>query len=194
MDALGRFELACSKLAWLTLDVLVAKLMVGSAPRAVDSWLGASSSAHRHGGRAVSPSTFHTHHRHHSAALARALSAEAGADHCPCSDWPAITSETAESDASAASWQVRALWPGLPHIPQHRTFVRPPPAPLSSGCISCTPFLSIVPWPSDSCAPCIVSDPLSCTRVFLALRRLLSASLALQSEAFSARRLSLIHI
>ncbi len=26
-----------------------------------------------------------------------------------------ITLETAESEASTTSWQVRALWPGLPH-------------------------------------------------------------------------------
>ncbi|VBB75876.1 Putative Vegetative incompatibility protein [Podospora comata] len=37
------------------------------------------------------------------------------------------------------SWQVRALWPGLPHTPQHRTFVRAPPALLLSGCVSYIP-------------------------------------------------------
>ena len=83
---------------------------------------------------------------------------------------------------------MRTLCPGLPHTLQHRTLVRPPSAPPPSGCISCTPSPPTAPWPNASCPSYTESDPPSCTRVLLALRRLLSASLALRSAAFSDRR------
>ncbi len=76
----------------------------------------------------------------------------------------------------------------MPHIPQHRTLVRPPPVPLPPACVSCTPSLPTAPWPSTSCTSYTASNPPSCTCVLLALRRLLSTSLALRSEAFAARR------
>jgi hypothetical protein len=43
---------------WLKLDAkLVAKLMAGSAPRDVESWLGSSSSTYRYCGKAGASST-----------------------------------------------------------------------------------------------------------------------------------------
>ena len=64
----------------------------------------------------------------------------------------------------------------------------PPPILLLPSSVSYAPSLPIAPRPSRSITSYRVSNPPSYTRILLALRRLLSASLALRSEAFSARR------
>ena len=97
-----------------------------------------------------------------------------------------VESELYTSDMSSSIRQVRTLCLVLPHLPHRRL----PPAPFPTAYpflrISCSNLSSISFSANKSSASPAISDPPRRMRVFLALRRLLSASLALRRDRFSA--------
>ena len=97
-----------------------------------------------------------------------------------------IYSEISSSEVSITIWHVRALCPVALQLPQRRARVSSLSFRLLLPRVSCfncaaTSLLSIIAWASWR-----LSDPPSCRRDFLRLRRLLSVSFAFRRSFTSA--------
>lgn len=89
---------------------------------------------------------------------------------------------------SIVSWQVRALWPAFPQVPQRRTVEFPSLRLLSLECLSRQICTSISSCARISCSFSTISTPPWQIRSFLAFWRLKSASFAARRVRTSAAR------